>query len=102
MDNILPDAGKKWQDQTSPRSTITAHEKSPASSHRKFPVIGEETLRHANLLLSALFVLVVFTVLPSAHAQQQDTPPMLGFSSATAKTEADLEKRFAAIPDPQR
>ncbi|HZC43265.1 MAG TPA: transferrin receptor-like dimerization domain-containing protein, partial [Acidobacteriaceae bacterium] len=59
-------------------------------------------MRHVTIVLSALFLLHGIAHSPSALAQQQDTPAMLGFSSANAKIEADLEKRFAAIPDPQR
>lgn len=58
-------------------------------------------MRHTILLLSALFLLPAVDS-PSVHAQQQDAPALLGFSSANAKTELDLESRFAAIPDPQR
>ncbi|MGH9617396.1 MAG: M28 family peptidase, partial [Acidobacteriaceae bacterium] len=58
-------------------------------------------MRHAIVLL-----LSICTLPPglsrAIFAQQQDTSPMLGFSAASAKTELDLEKRFAAIPDPQR
>ena len=59
-------------------------------------------MRHATLYLSALFLLVGLAVPNPANALQSESPAMLGFSAADAKTEADLEKRFAAIPDPQR
>jgi N-acetylated-alpha-linked acidic dipeptidase len=59
-------------------------------------------LRHTTLFLPALFLLAGVAYSPSAHAQQQGAPAMLGFSSADAKVELDLEKRFAAIPDPRR
>ena len=58
-------------------------------------------MRHATLFLSAIFLLPP-TYSLSLLAQQQNTPTLLGFSSAHAKTELDLEQRFAAIPDPQR
>ncbi|MHB1935335.1 MAG: transferrin receptor-like dimerization domain-containing protein [Acidobacteriaceae bacterium] len=58
-------------------------------------------MRNAILFLSALFLLPPVYP-PSVHAQQQNATALLGFSSAGAKTELDLEQRFAAIPDPQR
>ncbi|HUZ04039.1 MAG TPA: hypothetical protein VMU62_01680, partial [Acidobacteriaceae bacterium] len=58
-----------------------------------FPAIGEETLRHATLFLSTLFLMPGIALSPSAQAQQQGVPAMLGFSSANAKIESDLEKR---------
>ena len=36
------------------------------------------------------------------RAQQPDEPSLPGFTSAHAKAEVDLEKRFQAIPDPER
>jgi N-acetylated-alpha-linked acidic dipeptidase len=59
-------------------------------------------LRRVILSLSAVFFVSCIALSLPARAQQQDPSTMLGFSSANAKTEADLEKRFAAIPDPER
>jgi N-acetylated-alpha-linked acidic dipeptidase len=53
-------------------------------------------LRHIKI-----FPLVLW-LLTSLSAQQPTPSTMLGFSSAGAKTELDLEKRFQAIPDPAR
>jgi len=53
-------------------------------------------LRHALIFLSAL------CLLPAISAQQPAPSTPLGFSSASAKAELDLEKRFQAIPDPER
>jgi N-acetylated-alpha-linked acidic dipeptidase len=53
-------------------------------------------LRHAVIFLSAL------CLLPAISAQPPAASTLLGFSSTTAKTELDLEKRFRAIPDPER
>jgi N-acetylated-alpha-linked acidic dipeptidase len=55
-------------------------------------------LRHAAIFLSALCLLPLSAI----SAQQHDASPLLGFSSTTAQAELDLEKRFAAIPDPER
>jgi N-acetylated-alpha-linked acidic dipeptidase len=38
----------------------------------------------------------------SLQAQQPEQQALLGFTPASAKAELDLEKRFQAIPDPQR
>ncbi|MGO8718698.1 MAG: M28 family peptidase, partial [Acidobacteriaceae bacterium] len=58
-------------------------------------------MRHATMFLTALFLLPA-VYWPAIHAQQQGDSALLGFSAASAKSELDLEKRFAAIPDPQR
>jgi len=44
-------------------------------------------------------ILCLLTPLP---AQQPDQAPLLGFTPSSAKIELDLEKRFQAIPDPDR
>ena len=46
-----------------------------------------------------LFALGLFATL---SAQQPDSSSLLGFTPANAKAELELEKRFRAIPDPQR
>jgi len=74
----------------------------PHSVSHKYPATGEDTLRHTALFLSVLFLFAGIAYSPAARALQQNAPPMIGFSSADAKIEAALEKRFAAIPDPQR
>ncbi len=53
-------------------------------------------LRHATICMSALWLL---STLP---AQQPDQSTLVGFTTATAKVELDLEKRFQAIPEPER
>jgi len=53
-------------------------------------------LRRATICLSAL------CLLSSLLAQQPAPAPLPGFTPASAKTELDLEKRFRAIPDPER
>lgn len=53
-------------------------------------------MRHATICLSAL---CLFTTL---SAQQSNQTPLLGFNAASSKVELDLEKRFQAIPDPER
>lgn len=53
-------------------------------------------MRHATICLSALCLLTTLS------AQQPDPSPLLGFTPASAKVELDLEKRFRAIPDPER
>ncbi|MGB6692403.1 MAG: transferrin receptor-like dimerization domain-containing protein [Terracidiphilus sp.] len=53
-------------------------------------------MRRAAIFLPALFILA------AVFAQQPQTPDMLGFNPASAKAELELEKRFQAIPDPQR
>ena len=58
-------------------------------------------MRHATLFLSALFLLPAVSM-PVVYAQRQNDSALLGFSTANAKTELDLEKRFDAIPDPER
>ncbi len=56
-------------------------------------------MRQAAIFLSALCLLPAVSVL---SAQQRDSSTLMGFSSASARTELDLEKRFASIPDPER
>ncbi len=56
-------------------------------------------MRHAAIFLSALCLLPAVS---GVFAQQRDASTLLGFSSSTTKTELDLEKRFAEIPDPER
>jgi N-acetylated-alpha-linked acidic dipeptidase len=53
-------------------------------------------LRQAVLLLSSI------CCVSSLLAQQSAPSPLLGFTSVTTSTELDLEKRFKAIPDPDR
>ena len=53
-------------------------------------------MRHATFCLSA------FCLLTTLSAQQAGQTPILGFTSASAKAELDLEKRFQVIPDPAR
>jgi N-acetylated-alpha-linked acidic dipeptidase len=53
-------------------------------------------LRQAALFLSAL------CLLPALSAQESAPSTLLGFTPATSRTELDLEKRFKAIPDPDR
>jgi N-acetylated-alpha-linked acidic dipeptidase len=59
------------------------------------------TVRRATVFFTALFVLPA-AYLPAIHAQQQDGSALMGFSAASAQSELALERRFAAIPDPQR
>lgn len=56
-------------------------------------------MRHVVVFLS---VLCLFLAIPNAFAQQPNASALMGFSSASAKAELDVEKRFAAIPDPER
>jgi N-acetylated-alpha-linked acidic dipeptidase len=49
----------------------------------------------------ALSLSFVFSGIHAA-AQQPDATPLIGFSSADARAELALEKKFAAIPDPAR
>jgi N-acetylated-alpha-linked acidic dipeptidase len=58
-------------------------------------------LRHVKLFLSALFILPAVSM-PVSYAQQQAPATLMGFSAANTKAELDLEKRFDAIPDPER
>jgi len=44
----------------------------------------------------------MFCLLAAGTAQQPAPEPMLGFTLQSAKAELDLEKRFQAIPDPDR
>lgn len=53
-------------------------------------------MRHATICLSSLCLLTTLS------AQQPDQSSLLGFTPATAKVELDLEKRFQAIPEPER
>lgn len=46
--------------------------------------------------------LAAFCLFTTMAAQEAGSPALLGFSTADAKTELDLEKRFQAIPDPNR
>jgi N-acetylated-alpha-linked acidic dipeptidase len=48
----------------------------------------------------AAILLPVLCLLAAVHAQQP--PDLLGFTYANARAELELEKRFQAIPDPQR
>jgi N-acetylated-alpha-linked acidic dipeptidase len=60
-------------------------------------------LRHAALIFSTPAVLLSALFLASpASSQQPVTKPLLGFTPASSQTEIELEKRFAAIPDPDR
>ena len=53
-------------------------------------------MRHATICLSALWLLTTLS------AKQPDQSSLLGFTPVSAKVELDLEKRFQAIPDPER
>ena len=53
-------------------------------------------MQHLATLLSALCIVATL------QAQQPEQQALLGFTPASAKIELDLEKRFQAIPDPQR
>ncbi len=53
-------------------------------------------MRHAALFVSAL------CLLPALVAQEGAPSALLGFTPTSSKTELDLEKRFKAIPDPDR
>jgi N-acetylated-alpha-linked acidic dipeptidase len=53
-------------------------------------------MRRVTPCLSALCLLTTLA------AQQPSQPSLLGFTPASAKAELDLEKRFKAIPDPER
>jgi len=48
------------------------------------------------------FCLILVCFYAPLRAQQPDEPSLPGFTVAHAKVEVDLEKRFQAIPDPQR
>jgi N-acetylated-alpha-linked acidic dipeptidase len=53
-------------------------------------------LRHTKICLSTLFFLITLA------AQQSSTTSLLGFTPSSSNVELDLEKRFRAIPDPER
>jgi N-acetylated-alpha-linked acidic dipeptidase len=53
-------------------------------------------LRQATICLSALCLLATLS------AQQSNPTSLLGFNATSSKAELDLEKRFQAIPDPER
>jgi len=53
-------------------------------------------LRHTKICLSTLFLLTTLA------AQQSSQTSLLGFTPASSNVELDLEKRFRAIPDPER
>src|ERR1019366_1910616 len=55
-----------------------------------------ETLRNSAICLYLVFLCTTLS------PQQTIPAPLLGFSSANAKAELDLEKRFKAMPDPAR
>ena len=56
----------------------------------------EPALRQVTICLSG------FCILATLAAQEAGTPSLLGFKPASARTELELEKRFQAIPDPDR
>ena len=53
-------------------------------------------MRQATICLSALCLLATLS------AQQSNPTSLLGFNATSSKAELDLEKRFQAIPDPER
>jgi len=53
-------------------------------------------LRHVTICFAS------FCVFAALSAQETGKPALLGFTASSAATELDLEKRFRAIPDPDR
>ncbi len=53
-------------------------------------------MRHVTICLAS------FCVFAALSAQETGKPSLLGFTASSAATELDLEKRFRAIPDPDR
>lgn len=60
--------------------------------------VAPEEIRVRHIAV-VLFVSCILTILSAENLQQQ---ALLGFTAASAKVELELEKRFQAIPDPQR
>jgi N-acetylated-alpha-linked acidic dipeptidase len=56
----------------------------------------EPALRHVTICFAS------FCVFAALSAQETGKPALLGFTASSAATELDLEKRFRAIPDPDR
>ena len=53
-------------------------------------------MRHVTICFAS------FCVFAALSAQETGKPALLGFTASSAATELDLEKRFRAIPDPDR